>query len=512
MSDEGRLVAGRYRLTQRIGAGAMGAVWTAQDELLGRTVAVKQLLLQPGLSEAESEDARQRCMREGRIAARLHHPNAITVFDVVTDDYGQPCLIMEYLPSTSLAQVLAEPRTLNPTDAASIGAQVAAALIDAHAVGIVHRDIKPGNVLLGDNGTVKITDFGISRATDDVTVTKTGMIAGTPAYLAPEVAIGQNPGPPSDVFSLGSTIYAAVEGEPPFGLSENTLSLLHTVAAGQIKPPRRSGPLASVLALLLAPRVEDRPDAQEAAELLAAVARGETPIGLPMQGGQTQAMDEPSGTRVAPVPFGIPGGGQQNSGYQNTAQGTSYYDEYPDDEYDQYGDQTRAYPAYDDEDPYDAEPTRAMAPSGASTRTAVAPDAADPDEGKGKSRWRKPLLVGGLALVALAAGGAFIFANTGGDETPGQQQPAPVNDSRQTTSVAPTTTTPTTVEEEAPPVTTEEQAPPTQEQQPPPEETQEPPPQQTQPTEQEPPPSTPPEDEVPTSDEPPPPDVTTQMR
>ncbi|WP_460444059.1 serine/threonine-protein kinase, partial [Amycolatopsis cihanbeyliensis] len=280
MSDEGHLVAGRYRIVQRLGTGAMGAVWQAQDEVLHRTVAIKQLLLQPGLDEDEAEDARQRTMREGRIAARLHHPNAITVFDVVTDDHGQPCLIMEYLASTSLAAVLQE-QTLPPVEVASIGAQVAAALTEAHSYGIVHRDIKPGNILLAGNGTVKITDFGISRAKDDVTVTKTGMIAGTPAYLAPEVAIGGDPGPESDVFSLGSTLYAATEGQPPFGLSENTLGLLHAVAAGQINPPRQSGPLASVLAVLLHPEIEHRPTAEECEELLAAVARGETPLGGP---------------------------------------------------------------------------------------------------------------------------------------------------------------------------------------------------------------------------------------
>ena len=265
----------------------MGAVWQAHDELLGRTVAVKQLMLQPGLNEAEQREARQRAMREGRIAARLHHPNAITVFDVVTDDYGQPCLIMEYLESTSLAAVLQARKTLPPMEVARIGAQVASALAAAHQVGVVHRDIKPANILLDRNGTAKITDFGISRAVDDVTVTKTGMIAGTPAYLAPEVAIGQPPGPESDIFSLGSTLYAATEGQPPFGLSENTLSLLHAVAAGQINPPRRSGPLTSVLAVLLHPEKERRPNAAEAERLLAAVARGETPLGGPVDDGPT---------------------------------------------------------------------------------------------------------------------------------------------------------------------------------------------------------------------------------
>ncbi|WP_035303730.1 serine/threonine-protein kinase [Actinokineospora inagensis] len=276
MSDEDRLVAGRYRLERRIGSGAMGVVWQGVDERLSRTVAVKKLLLPPGLPEDEAEEAVARCKREGRIAARLHHPNAIAVFDVVDED-GVPCLIMEYLPSVSLAVALSERGPLQPEEVARIGTQVAAALAAAHAVGIVHRDIKPGNILLGDDGSVKITDFGISRATDDVTVTKTGLIAGTPAYLAPEVAVGRDPSAASDVFSLGSTLYAATEGEPPFGLSENTLGLLHSVASGKINPPVQSGPLTDVLVALLASDVTERPSAAKARDMLAAVARGEDP-------------------------------------------------------------------------------------------------------------------------------------------------------------------------------------------------------------------------------------------
>nr|WP_307830170.1 serine/threonine-protein kinase [Lentzea nigeriaca] len=274
MTDDGRLVAGRYRLSQRIGSGAMGVVWTAHDERLHRTVAVKQLLLQPGLAEADTDEAKRRAMREGRIAARLQHPHAVAVYDVAEDD-GQPWLVMEYLPSKSLSAVLSERGTLPPRDVASIGMQVASALAAAHNAGIVHRDIKPGNVLLGDDGTVKITDFGISRATGDVTVTATGMLAGTPAYLAPEVAKGYDPGSPSDVFSLGSTLYAAIEGEPPFGLSENTIALLHKVASGKVNPPRNAGPLTALLMRLLRAEPEDRPTMAEARDALAAVANGQ---------------------------------------------------------------------------------------------------------------------------------------------------------------------------------------------------------------------------------------------
>jgi serine/threonine protein kinase len=259
----------------------MGVVWQAHDERLHRTVAVKQLLLQPGLAEADTDEAKRRAMREGRIAARLQHPHAIAVYDVAEDD-GQPWLVMEYLPSKSLSTVLSERGTLSPRDVANIGSQVASALSAAHNAGIVHRDIKPGNILLGDDGTVKITDFGISRATGDVTVTATGMLAGTPAYLAPEVAKGYDPGSPSDVFSLGSTLYAAVEGAPPFGLNENTIALLHQVASGKVVPPSHAGPLTALLMRLLRAEPEDRPTMAEAKEGLAAVAAGRAAPEFPM--------------------------------------------------------------------------------------------------------------------------------------------------------------------------------------------------------------------------------------
>ncbi|GAA0237616.1 serine/threonine-protein kinase [Saccharothrix mutabilis subsp. mutabilis] len=301
MTDDGRLVAGRYRLGRRIGSGAMGIVWQAHDERLHRTVAVKQLLLQPGLAESDTDEAKRRAMREGRIAARLQHPHAIAVYDVAEDD-GQPWLVMEYLASRSLSTVLAERGTLPPREVAAIGSQVASALAAAHNAGIVHRDIKPGNVLLGDDGTVKITDFGISRATGDVTVTATGMLAGTPAYLAPEVAKGYDPGPPSDVFSLGSTLYAAVEGMPPFGLNENTIALLHKVASGKVTPPKQAGPLTALLMRLLRAEPEDRPTMAEAKEALAAVAAGRAAPEFPVAVQQTH----PPSWQGAPVQVPAP--------------------------------------------------------------------------------------------------------------------------------------------------------------------------------------------------------------
>jgi serine/threonine protein kinase len=268
------MVAGRYRLGEKVGVGAMGVVWRARDERLRRTVAVKQLLIQPGLEDQQAEEARQRAMREARIAARLQHPNVVIVYDVA-EDGGQPWLIMEYVPSKSLATVLKQ-GPMPPYLVASIGAQAAAGLAAAHAVGVVHRDVKPGNVLLGDDGVVKIADFGISRAVDDVVLTATGLVTGTPAYLAPEMAKGEPPAPASDVFALGATLYAAVEGTPPFGINENPLALLHTVAAGRVNPPMNAGPLTEPLMRLLRPAPGDRPSMRQVQETLAAVAAERT--------------------------------------------------------------------------------------------------------------------------------------------------------------------------------------------------------------------------------------------
>jgi serine/threonine protein kinase len=247
----------------------MGVVWKAQDERLGRTVAIKQLLARYAISDPMTEETRRRAMREARIAARLQHRNAIALFDVAEHE-NDPILVMEYLPSKSLSVVLEERTTLTPAEAADLGAQVAEAIAAAHAVGIAHRDIKPGNILLAENGTVKITDFGISRALDDGTVTtQTSMLAGTPAYLAPEIARGDEPTRASDVFSLGATLYHAIEGRPPFGTNTNPLALLHAVASGNVPPPHNAGAFAPTLMSLMRVDPKERPSMQEAAAALA---------------------------------------------------------------------------------------------------------------------------------------------------------------------------------------------------------------------------------------------------
>src|SRR5829696_4015759 len=197
-------------------------------------------------------------MREARITARLHHPHAVPVFDVVEHE-GQACLIMQFIPSMTLSAVLAEGGPLEPEEAAQVGGQIAGALAAAHALGIVHRDVKPGNILIAEDGTALISDFGISRALGDATLTTSGMVHGTPAFLAPEVARGEASNFASDVFSLGATLYAALEGTPPFGRDENSIALLHRVAAGHIAPPQRSGELTSAIVQMLSADPESRP-------------------------------------------------------------------------------------------------------------------------------------------------------------------------------------------------------------------------------------------------------------
>jgi eukaryotic-like serine/threonine-protein kinase len=271
MTESDAVIAGRYRLLGKIGSGGMGIVWLAHDDRLGRDVAVKRLHARLGVDEVEAEIASERAMREARITARLHHPHAVPVFDVVEHE-GQPCLVMQHFPSVSLAELAAGNQQPSAAEVARIGGDVASALAAAHEVGIVHRDVKPANVLVGPDGTAKISDFGIAHAMGDASLTSTGLVTGTPAYLAPEVARGDHSTPASDVFSLGSTLYTVLEGRPPFGTHENSMALLHRVASGRIEPPVRSGALTPVLLRMLAVQPEDRPSMVEVAAELRAVA------------------------------------------------------------------------------------------------------------------------------------------------------------------------------------------------------------------------------------------------
>ncbi|WP_177154278.1 serine/threonine-protein kinase [Actinosynnema pretiosum] len=285
---EDRTIADRYRLTERIGAGGMGVVWRAQDQRLHRVVAVKEL--RPGI--AFDEAYTERAIREGRIAARLQHPNVIALYDVVEHD-DRPWLIMEYLPSKSLAALLSERGRLPADETVRLGIQLASGLVAAHHAGVVHRDVKPGNVLVTEFGTVKITDFGTSRAADEVTMTASGLLIGTPAYLSPEVARGGRAEFPADVYGLGATLYAAVEGGPPFGTDANTIAMLHRVAEGKYAQPEHAGPLAPVLNRLLDVDPATRPTMTEAVRLLREVRPDSSP---------TAVVAAPAGTTVIAEP------------------------------------------------------------------------------------------------------------------------------------------------------------------------------------------------------------------
>ncbi len=298
MTGPGGLIGGRYRLERRLAAGGMGSVWLGQDERLHRPVAIKQLHVQPGLSPEAAELASQRAMREARITARLHHPHAVPVWDVV-DDNGLPCLIMQYLPSTSLSEMLRDKGSLAPPVVARIGAEVASALAAAHELGIVHRDVKPGNVLIAEDGSAKVTDFGVSHAVGDVSLTSTGLVTGTPAFLAPEVARGAETAFSADVYGLGATLYDALEGQPPFGTDENPMAMLHKVASGQVIPPRQSGPLAPLLLRMLATDPRARPPMLDVARTLGALA-ADIDAATPL----TQRFGPPptATQRIAPLP------------------------------------------------------------------------------------------------------------------------------------------------------------------------------------------------------------------
>lgn len=242
VADVGELIAGRYRLDERLGAGAMGQVWLAQDELLHRKVAIKRLLFDAAVTEPADLE---RAMREARLASRLNHPHAVAVYDLLLET-GRPVLVMEYVSGRTLAQRIRDHGPLSHHEAATLVGQVAEALAAAHQLDIVHRDIKPGNILITGDGRAKLADFGIARSGTDASLTGTGTMMGTIAYMAPEIADGDPATKASDVWSLGVTLYNAVEGVTPFE-GTSAVQILTKLIRDPIRPPLNAGPLVDVL-------------------------------------------------------------------------------------------------------------------------------------------------------------------------------------------------------------------------------------------------------------------------
>ncbi len=271
-----RVGGGRYRLLGELGRGGMGVVWRAYDEALGREVAIKEVRAPAGFGDRDIDRLYARMEREGRAAARVSHRNVVTVYDVAME--GRPWIVMELVRGLSLTDVLDAEGPLPSARAARIGAEVLAALRAAHAVGVLHRDVKPGNVLMANDGRVVLTDFGIAVVEGDAALTLTGELVGSPEFLAPERALGRSPGPESDLWSLGVLLYAAVEGFSPFR-QDTPLSTLRAVVDESLPRPRRAGPLTSVLEGLLDKDPRRRLPAAEAERLLRLVAAGGTPGG-----------------------------------------------------------------------------------------------------------------------------------------------------------------------------------------------------------------------------------------
>ncbi|WP_405907050.1 serine/threonine-protein kinase [Streptomyces sp. NBC_00828] len=302
-----RLLAGRYRLGDVLGRGGMGTVWRAKDETLGRTVAVKELRFPSSIDEDEKRRLITRTLREAKAIARIRNNGAVTVFDVVDED-NRPWIVMELVEGKSLAEVIREDGLLTPVRAAEVGLAILDVLRSAHREGILHRDVKPSNVLISEDGRVVLTDFGIAQVEGDPSITSTGMLVGAPSYISPERARGHKPGPAADLWSLGGLLYASVEGVPPYDKG-SAIATLTAVMTEPVEQPKNAGPLENVIYGLLAKDPEQRLDVEGASAMLTEVLRAPEP--------RPAAPEPADATKVValpPVPDEGPGKGGSGSG------------------------------------------------------------------------------------------------------------------------------------------------------------------------------------------------------
>lgn len=285
--NERRLLAGRYRLGDVLGRGGMGTVWRAEDETLDRTVAVKELRFPTNIDEDEKRRLITRTLREAKAIARIRNNSAVTVFDVVDED-DRPWIVMELVEGKSLAEVIREDGLLEPKRAAEVGLAILDVLRSAHREGILHRDVKPSNVLIAEDGRVVLTDFGIAQVEGDPSITSTGMLVGAPSYISPERARGHKPGPAADLWSLGGLLYAAVEGIPPYDKG-SAIATLTAVMTEPLEEPKNAGPLRDVIYGLLTKDPAKRLDDAGARAMLSVVVHAPEP-------------ESTDATRVVPLP------------------------------------------------------------------------------------------------------------------------------------------------------------------------------------------------------------------
>ena len=385
-----RVIAGRYRLLSPLGEGGMGTVWRARDEVLQREVAVKEVRAPGGLASDDVERMYARLEREAWAAARVANRNVVTVYDVATED-GRPWIVMELVRGVSLADLLDAEGPLTPQRTAHIGAEVLAALRAAHDAGVLHRDVKPANVLMSNDGRVVLTDFGIAMVEGSSALTMTGEVIGSPEFLAPERALGRTPGPESDLWALGVLLYAAVEGHSPF--RQNTpLSTLRAIVDEELPTPQLAGPLTPVIEGLLRKDPAERLSAEQAERDLRLVAAGGTP-------------------RASTAP---------TTPYSPTMAG------YPQDGYSQQDARTPPQPVQGFGPP----------PDSYSTPTA----AAEPH----RNRRAAAVLIAGLVALALAIGGltyAFMNRNDDKDANAGKDTSTPKSQPSDGTSPSPSSRT-----------------------------------------------------------------------
>ncbi|MEH0935254.1 serine/threonine-protein kinase [Micromonospora psammae] len=451
-----QLVADRYRLISPLGQGGMGRVWKARDEVLHRDVAIKELVPPPSLTDDERREMRERSLREARAIARLNHVNVVRIFDVLRTD-GDPWIVMEYVASKSLQDTLAEDGPVSPAKAVEIGLGVLGALKAAHKAGVMHRDIKPGNVLLGTDGRVVLTDFGLATIPGDPNVTRTGMVLGSPAYIAPERAKDGTAGPEADLWSLGATLYAAVEGKSPYA-RPSAIATLAALATEPLPPPKNAGPLKPVLNGLLRKDPKDRITA-EVAERLLRRAGGKRAKGISLLDGVRRP--GPNGPReprppVVPAPRPaeeiaepkVPAPRAEQAAAGAAAAAATATD-----------DATAKVPASADSAPpaevdppsADAEPTSKVEPPKPSNPTSVMPAPVSPPaapaepvtgsvyDGTKRDHKRRNLLIGALVAVLLVGLAVLVPLLTSGDD-PKDDTPRAGSGS----SAAPSTAAPTT--------------------------------------------------------------------